>query len=56
MGDMKEEVVTGIVDQIHREYAAALFYRQAYHWFDNNHYPGSAKFVKKESEDEITHA
>ncbi len=44
MGELKTEVIKAIVDQIHREYAAALFYRQLYHWADLNLYPGTAKF------------
>ena len=53
---MQEEVITTIVEQINREYAAALFYRQVYHWFDANNYPGSAAFARKEAADELTHA
>ena len=56
MGDLKEEVLTAITDQVHREYAAALFYRQAYHFFDLNLYPGTAKFFKKEADEETSHA
>ena len=56
MGDLKEEVVTAISEQITREYAASLFYRQAYHWFDLNLFPGTAKFFRKEAEEETKHA
>src|SRR4051794_2428767 len=56
MGDLKEEVLKVITDQIHREYSASLFYRQAYHWFDLNLFPGTAKFFKKEADEETSHA
>ena len=56
MSDLHETLITAITDQIQREYAAALFYRQVYHWFDLNLYPGSAAYFKKESQDELTHA
>ena len=56
MCDLKSEVLKVLTDQVHREYEAALFYRQAYHWFELNQYPGSARYMKKEAEDEVGHA
>lgn len=56
MGDLKPEVIQAMSAQIHREYEAALFYRQAYHWCDLNLYPGTAKFFKGEAEEETGHA
>ena len=46
MGEMNQDLVKAFVDQLHREYEAALFYRQAYHWAELNLYPGTAKFYK----------
>ena len=56
MGDLNEEVIKTITDQIHREYAASLLYRQAYHWMDLNLFPGTAQFFKREAADELSHA
>ncbi len=56
MGDLKPEVIQAISAQIHREYEAALFYRQAYHWAELNLFPGTAKFFKKEADEETSHA
>ena len=56
MGDLHAEVITAVSEQITREYAASFFYRQAYHWFDLNLYPGTASFFQKEAEEETTHA
>ena len=56
MGDLKEEVIKAFADQIHREYAAGMLYRQVYHWFELNLYPGTAKFFRQEAEEEMGHA
>ena len=46
MGELKPEVIKAMTEQIQREYAAGLFYRQAYHWAELNLYPGTAKFYQ----------
>ncbi len=44
MALMAVELLKGLNEQIHREYAASAVYRQAYHWFDLHLYPGTAQF------------
>ena len=41
---------------MHREYEASFFYRRAYHWFQLQLYPGTAKYLEKEAREELTHA
>ena len=56
MGDLHELVINSLTAQLHREYEASMFYRQAYHWFDLHLLPGTASYFRKESADELTHA
>jgi len=46
MAAMDSELIKALQDQIQREHAASVFYRQAYHWFEINLYPGTAAFFK----------
>jgi ferritin len=43
---MDANLVKALHDQLHREYAASVFYRQVYFWFELNLYPGTAAYFK----------
>ena len=53
---MKKELVELVTDQINFELESAYLYLSMATWFVENGYPGSAKWMEKQANEEVSHA
>jgi len=55
MNGLTPKLTKGLIKQSNLEFQASSCYFFKSLWFDFNHYPGSAKYFKKESKEEYEH-